>query len=199
MQRLYYLGFVLALGVLISICVMDVKQVRAQDISIDDAYRAVPKERVPFDMSISKMSAPEAQYVDHLFYVTDLALRERIVMLRYFEEHRSADYIDEYNAQIDELLSSFLLIKAPSAELKKVEDLVINAIKAQRQFFNARYQNGDDVSRQQLYGEYRQDQWVQKSHRGLIQAFQILKRTYNKEGQHNQQSFYNHLCALDFI
>ncbi len=199
MKYLSGIFFILMFVLSMSLHAVGAKDAIAQDISIDDAYRAVPKDRVPFDMSIANMSAAEARYVDHLFYVTDMALRERIVMLRYFEENISSEYIEKYNKAIDELLSSFLLIEAPSAQLQKVEKLVINAIKAQKEFFNERYENGDDVSRQKLYGEFRQDPMVQKSHRDLLQAFHLLKSTFRKEGKHNQQSFYNHLCALDFI
>ena len=40
---------------------------------------------------------------------------------------------------------------------------------------------------------------VQKSHRKLVRAHQLLVQAFPAEATHNKSAFFDHLCALDFI
>ncbi len=172
---------------------------QAADMTIDQAYKSIPHGRTQFDQSRATMSAVESKYIDHLFFATDLAMRERVVMLRYFEYKNTAQYIEQYNKEIGNLLASFDLTKAPTKNLAQVEKLVIEAIREQQAFFNKRHKNNDAIPKRAMYSTYRNYTLVQSSHRKLIQAYMLLKKAYPREGGHNKKAFFDHLCALDFI
>ena len=40
---------------------------------------------------------------------------------------------------------------------------------------------------------------VQKVHRDLLQAYNVLLAKFPKEPQVNRDAFYDYLCALDFL
>lgn len=173
--------------------------VHAAEMTIDEAYRALNHKRTQFNKAEARMSKAESEYLDHVFFVTDLAFRERMVMLRYFKAGRSSDYIETYNTQINDLLGSFELIKAPEKNLKKVEKLILDSIREQQAFFNQWHKAKGTPYYTSLAKNYTSHRLVQSSHMKLLQAYGLLKAQYNKEGAHNQQSFYDHLCVLDFI
>ncbi|MGH1402738.1 MAG: hypothetical protein ACRBDL_00690 [Alphaproteobacteria bacterium] len=172
---------------------------QASDITIDEAYRSIPHGRTQFDQSRATMSEEEKKYIDHLFFATDLAMRERVVMLRYFEEKKSASYIEQYNKEIGNILASFDLVRAPTKTLLQVEKLVLESVREQQAFFNKRYKNNDAIPKRAMYSTYKHYTLVQSSHKKLIQAYMLLKKTYPREQRHNQKAFFDHLCALDFI
>ncbi|MCP4488040.1 MAG: hypothetical protein GY820_12070 [Gammaproteobacteria bacterium] len=45
----------------------------------------------------------------------------------------------------------------------------------------------------------KQKQLVKSSSQHLIAAHSLLKQLYPQETKHNQQAFFDYLCALDFI
>lgn len=173
--------------------------VQAAEMTIDEAYKALNHKRTQFSTNNARMSAEESQYLDHVFFVTDLAFRERMVMLSYVQAGKSAYYIDTYNEQIENLLSSFEMIKAPNKALKQIEGLILAAIREQQAFFNEWHEAKGTSYYTSLSKNYTSHKLVQASHHKLLQAYGLLKRKYSSEASHNQQSFYDHLCVLDFI
>lgn len=145
------------------------------------------------------MSVAEKDYLDHLFFVTDMAFSERMTMLKYFEQDNDNAYIAKYNEGIENLLRSFDLITAPNEKLGHVENLVTDAIKEQRKFFNKWNKAGKKFNHKKRTQNFINDEHVRNAHRKLLKAYAILKNEYPQEGQHNQKAFYDHLCALDFI
>ena len=173
--------------------------IRAEDMTISQAYRALPHQRTQFNASHAKMSAQESKYLDHLFFVTDLAFRERMVMLRAFQGGQDHRYIEAYNKEIGNLLGSFEFIDPPNRALGQVEKLIIESVSEQREFFNIWYKARGTSQYKQLQKNVASHKYVQSSHQKLIQAYGVLKQNYPQEMPHNQQSFYDHLCALDFL
>lgn len=171
----------------------------AEDMTISQAYRALSHQRTQFNVSHAKMSAPETKYLEHLFFVTDLAFRERMVMLRAFHAGKDHRYIEIYNKEIGNLLGSFEFIDPPNRALEQVEKLVIESINEQRGFFNIWHKARGTPQYKNWQKNIASHKYVQSSHQKLIQAYGVLKQNYPKEMPHNQQSFYDHLCALDFL
>ncbi len=172
--------------------------VYADDLTVGGAYKALNHKQTTFDKKASLLADDEAKYLDHLFFVTDLAFRERMLMLRYAKAHETGRYIESYNKEIDNLLASFEFITPPSHILKQVQDLIIASIKEQKAFFNE-WHNASEAKARALIQTYASHQLVQASHMKLMQAYQLLKSAFGNEAAHNQQSFYDHLCVLDFI
>ncbi len=171
----------------------------AAGMTVEQAYKLQKHQQTTFDKSVSTLSEEDAKYLDHLFFVTDMAFRERMTMLAYFRAHKADKYIEKYNEQISALLGSFDMIKAPNKTLALVEDEVKNAIKEQRAFFYEWHATRDVKYYNALSKNPGANQRVQSAHRKLINAYGLLKKQYPREVAHNQQAFYDHLCALDFI
>ncbi len=174
-------------------------QAQAAEMSVAQAYKAQRHQQTTFNKDTAQMSAAESKYLDHLFFVTDMAFRERMVMLQYFYKKKDDQYIDQYNKQIGELLASFALVKAPGRSLPTVEKLVREAITEQQQFFNSWHKARGTEMYNSLSRGYTSHKLVQSSHKKLIQSYGVLMKAYPREAAHNKQAFYDHLCALDFI
>jgi len=171
----------------------------AADMSVEQAYKALNHKQTTFNKNRASMNETESKYLDHLFFVSDLAFRERMVMLKYFKSKKDDQYIDEYNKQVGDLLASFALIKAPNRNLQQIEILLKGAITEQKQFFNEWNKARGNSHYDQLQRNYSSHKLVQSSHNKLVQTYMMLKRSYPRESAHNQQSFYDHMCALDFL
>lgn len=171
----------------------------ASEMSVAQAYKLQHHKQTTFDKTRANISKQEAKYLDHLFFVTDLAFRERMVMLRYFQNKKDDVYIAQYNKEIEQLLTSFAFISAPNRKLQQVQDIVVLAIKDQQKFFNLWYMARGNAKYNALQSNYRSDRSVLSAHQKLIQAYGMLKQIYPKATSHNTQAFYDHLCALDFI
>ena len=55
------------------------------------------------------------------------------------------------------------------------------------------------VSSYQISDEFGYHEGLHRSHRRLLQAYSELLGLYEKEGEWNRRSFYDHLCALDLL
>jgi len=174
---------------------------RAQEneITVEEAYVAVNQQRIEFKKVYAEMSHEEARYLEHLFFVTDLALRERIIMMRYFAQKRDDDYIQKYNTEIESLLGSFELIDTPTPILEDVEGLVKEAVQEQKKFFEQWAQAKGTKLYSTLNHSHAFNSLVQSSHGKLLKAHYLLMQEYKKENAENKKAFYSHLKALDFI
>jgi hypothetical protein len=189
------------LNILVFVCVLIAfaPMGNAQDLSLDEAYMQVHnKQRKPYNPEQTQIEAKDAKYLDHYFYVADLAMRARVMTLRHFYGQARAMDVERYNAEIDEMVKTFDMIDTPS-NLRKAESLLIQAIRDQQDFFNEWRAAEGTPKFNQLKNNYRSHPKVASSHRLLIMAYSMLKQQYPRETAANQQSFYDHLCALDFI
>lgn len=170
----------------------------AQDMTIEEAYKAVPHARTPFDPGQSRIAADDAQYLGQLFAVTDLALRARIQALQYLYHNADTSVLKKYDAEIEDALSALSVAKTP-AHLSQVRDMIISGIHDQQNFFHEwaalEGKPGFDEIKQGIPSH----PLVQNAHQKLVSAYSMLKQLYPTESEHNQQAFFDHLCALDFI
>ena len=171
----------------------------AQEMSVKEAYQTLRHQQTTFKRSMASMSERESKYLEHLFFVTDMAFRERMVMLQYFGKRKDDQYIGKYNDQIGELMAGLALVQAPNSRLAQVTKLIKEAITEQKTFYNEWHNARGSAQYDALHKNYTSHRLVQSSHGKLIQAYNVLRQTYPREAQHNTQSFFDHLCALDFI
>lgn len=140
--------------------------------AVIQAYRAVPHRQTPYDPNNSNQSPIIARYFGLLFSSTDLALIERIEGLK--NNYRP----DLYRARITELEN----IEVPTGATES-HALILSAIKEHDRFFS---------------GGKKDSNLVRQSHQKLLKAYNIILKNY-PDNAHNQQAYFDHLCALDFI
>lgn len=170
----------------------------AQEMSIDDAYRAIPHKQTPYDLKQSRIKGADSKYLDHFFFASDMAMRARVMALRGFYGQSGSMSLERYNSEINDMVNSFSLIQTPR-HLKGVEDTLISAVRDQQVFFNEWAKTKGTRQYENLKRNYRSHPKVQSSHQKLIQAYYKLMAMYPREVQHNKTAFFDHLCALDFI
>jgi len=174
-------------------------KVYADEMSIEQAYRTMGKQRMKLDIRGSLINDNEIKYLDHMFFVIELAMRERVVMLKYITAGKSDKYIDKYNTEIDNLLISFDLIQAPTKGLKEAETMIIEIIEEQKKFFNDWHREQGTSYYLSLSDTYTSHRLVQSNHKKLLILHHLLLRLNSSDSSYNLKVLYNHLCALDFI
>ncbi len=160
----------------------------AMSMSVADAYRAIPHQQTTFAPDTASMPSDERRFVESLFKLTDIAVAERVQSLHYFQTRgQQGSAPRNYST----LVARLDALNAPGS-LTQVKTLVTSAITEQKQYFSTL-----DPKTKLKFNAH--DPLVQSSHRKLIAAYQLLMSEYPSEDAHNKKSFFDHLCALDFI
>ena len=158
-------------------------------LSVSDAYQAIPHARTPFDAALAQMTDAEREYLNQLFWITDLGVTQRVQTQMWLQSAgRSGAHHDNYPI----LLAQLDMLDVPDS-LRDVHQLITAAITLQQRYLEQWDRAGVgahfDAS----------DALVRQSHGKLIKAYQVLMGRFDTEQAHNQRAFYDHLCALDFI
>lgn len=167
----------------------------AKAMSIEDAYKAIPKRQITYDPYISTLDETKSQYLNAFFSAIDRAVALRVELLQFMYHDHSYDieyYRQAYLTAIDDILS----LPTPYDHYE-TQSLVVDALREQWQFFEQwHYAEGH---MRDAYKQYGTHPYVKSSSKKLIRAYNIFMGLYPGEADINRQSFYNHLCALDFI
>ncbi|MFQ5960640.1 MAG: hypothetical protein ACE5MG_04530 [Candidatus Methylomirabilales bacterium] len=158
------------------------------EMSVEEAYRAIPHRRTVFDLDAAKMSREEQAYLQELFSIVDLAIVERVEMLMWlWSRGERGELAQDY----DDILSQLSDLTIPP-QLQNVHQLVVEAIEEQRAALQEWQGTGvpANLPRHPL---------VTSSSRKLRRAYGELLRLFPREGRHNKAAFFDYLCALDFI
>ncbi len=125
-----------------------------------------------------------------LFDVVETAILERVEMLVWLKSYgkRGKDST-HYHTILQELRDM-----NPPKKLVKMHQLVVSAIEDQQAFL-AIWKSKGFGSKVNLSRHPK----VRSASRKLQGAYKILINIYPNEDQHNKQSFFDYLCALDFI
>jgi len=191
---LYYLGFIGTPSAAID--VEEIRHLEAlpldpifQSMSVAEAYRAIPHNQVTYRSSKSALKRAEAEYLEQAFSLVDLAVVERIVLLRNIQSKTPKPIrLENY----DQILKRLMTISVPSG-LKYFHHQVVAAIMEEKHYYQGL---GEQPSISAV------NQWhplIRRPHRRLIATYQFLVSQYPQESRSNQQAFFEHLCALDFI
>jgi len=184
---------------LLVLCVLIVSAVpaRAQDMSVEQAYALIYEDRIPFDGKQSTLDEKDTKYLEHLFFVTDMAMRLRVIMLNNFRKGNISG-LKYYEGEIASLISSFEMVETPEL-MKPVQKDVIEAINDQKMFFKSWAKLSGTPEFVTIMKTMTNEPLVFSSHQKLIRAYKGLIDAYPGESGYNQKAFYSHLCALDFI
>lgn len=171
-----------------------------KEYSVEEAYAFFGHERVAYNPSASPIPENEKRYLEHLFYVADMATQARVNMMQYYfagtQAHKKQ--LPNYLKIMEEIKESFTFARAPTKDLREVEELFLLALAEQRDFFIywSKAQGPNFIS---LRKKFKNHELVQSSHIKLQRIYTQLMLIYPDETPHNQKAFYSHLCALDFI
>ena len=153
-----------------------------QPMSVDAAYKAIPHNKTRFDPATAGMNADEKAFLDTFFGLSDFAVAERV------ETQTAISTKMPVTPNYDAILARLKSLTVPD-KLKTAHELVTQAVEEQRQYLDLLQAGGAFNPNAPL---------VESSHEKLVAAYSELMRLYPSENQHNQQAFYDHLCALDF-
>lgn len=175
-----------------------------KEYTVEESYEFFSRQRTPFDPKKSKLSPAESKYLDHFFFVTDLAFKARVNMMQYFFTGKTAHkkHLPEYIKKIDDLIQSFGLIETPSEnmkseDMKNVEELLVQALEEQKDFFKE-WSTLKGAAFIRMRDNYEEHLLVQSSHMKLQRVYTQLMLIYPDEDPYNHKAFFNHLAALDF-
>ncbi|HYD17586.1 MAG TPA: hypothetical protein VEF76_03810 [Patescibacteria group bacterium] len=152
-------------------------------MSLAEAYRATNVAQHSFDPALATMPDAEKRYLSALLAETDKAVIERMQSQAALQAH--APVINNYG-----FISMRIGALDPPMKLYRVHQLVRDAVLMEQQYFDL-LRNGARFDPQ--------SDMVQSIHRNLLTAYSDLLRLYPNEPPAIRQSFYAHLCALDFI
>ena len=163
-------------------------------MTVDQAYAQLKHRRTVFDASRTGASKVQVESLQRIFAYAELGT---ILKVRAYNAHYHGDKA-AYAAVLRDYDALIAITKgqAPPADVKQVHDLVAGAIAEQRAVLaSSAAKPKEALSRASLARAPE----VQKVHRDLIQAYNVLIAKFPKEPQVNRDAFYDYLCALDFL
>ena len=168
-------------------------------LSVDEAYKAIPHQQTTFNRSLSNAPAREKIFLSKIFSVTDQAMAARVDQLTalFYFKGQGDTKISSYNTKIGRLIGQINSL-SPPASLAKYHKLILGSIQEQKQFFNE-WAQASTAQKEMFRKTYAKHPMVQSSHHKLLAAYNELMRLFPRENKRNQQAFFDHLCALDFL
>jgi len=165
----------------------------AHALDVAEAYAAIPHRRTPYDVSLSPSAAAQKASLARLFAHTDKGV---VLRVEGMNAHKARDaagvkrVVDQYGVLIADLE------KEPVApEVAPARSLIVEALKLQRRHLQSQPAGGLVFVRRDIV----RIPDVQDSSQKLQQAYGVLMKTFPAEAQRNRTSFFDHLCALDFL
>lgn len=150
---------------------------KAEENAIAYAYKAIPHRRTIYERAESPLDKNVSRYLEAVFSLTDRALVLRMNLLG------GSDSVNAYQP----ILADLQKIKVPK-EAREVHELIILAVMEQQKVFIS--QEAGDMQHKKAF--------TNSSHGKLGKSYSMLMKTF-PESQHNQQAFFDYLCALDFM
>ena len=165
------------------------------DLSVEQAYAAIPHRRTPMNFAVSNMPNPDKRYLEVAFHLIDQAIRLRVTAYQKFSrgEVRDSQSISDMDQLVDYLQNT----GAP-ASLSSYQAHLLQAFSDQRAFFEEWHRQGQQFQygSPQTIGTHPK---VQSASTALREAYGVLMETYPREGNNNKEAFFDYHCALDFL
>lgn len=190
LNRLKYLCCVIALCF---VCNLHAPQAYA--MTVEQAYRAIPHTRTQFDPMRSNLDRETKIYLMNLFELTDIAVVMRVELESALMYDKTID-IRKYMRIYESILGEMEKLETPE-RLKRVPVYILEALRDQITFLQEWYSADENI--RDSYTKYQQNELVRAANRSLVLAYKELLSRLPHESRYNKQSFFNHLCALDFI
>jgi hypothetical protein len=167
----------------------------ASELTVEEAYQAIPHKRTVFDAQASTLSTLHANALKQLFDLADRGIVLRVQGLRALQSANSSgdsSVLLGYRT----LASSVTSLRVP-AEIESAQNLVLQSLQLHQQYFETQFRAKQSGGKPDI--ALRQNSDVTQASRKLIAAYGSLSRTFPNETALNRQAFYDYLCALDFL
>ncbi len=175
-----------------AVLALDVAQVPTA-AEVANAYTAIPHPRTQFDASSSTAAAAQKANLARLFAYTD---RGVVLRVQGMQAHGAKDAAGVKRAVAGyEGLIADLRKEQFSAEVAPAQVLVVEALQLPQRHLQSRPEGGLVFVGRQISTVPD----VKEASGKLSRAYRILMSTFPGEPERNKTSFYNHLCALDFL
>jgi hypothetical protein len=152
-------------------------------LSVEEAYRAIPHRRTPFDFDTAAMPDEERAFLLRFFSLTDRATAERV---RAFAALERGGVRDDYPLAMSRIVARLESMPVPD-RLREAHGLVVEAIRDQMSYFES-----------PGTGKLTAHPKVRSSSAKLRRAYSLILECYGSKAP-NRNAFFDHLCALDFI
>lgn len=153
-------------------------QLPKQRMAVQAAYDAIPHKRTSYAADQSTAVKEESAYLAQLFLWVDAGVVQRVQTMKDRPTEEAT-----ISAEYDVLLSGLDGLVVPP-RLQSIHTLIHDAIALHKKVLVT--PGGDNSA-------------VGESSDKLKRAYMLLMQAYPAESPHNRDSFYQHLCALDFI
>lgn len=162
-------------------------------LTVEEAYVAIPHKRTVFDGSASILSKTQVESLKQLFALSDhgVVLRvEGIRALRAAQAQSLKKTLGDYST----LVSALSSLNVPP-EIRPAQELVLQAVVMHQHFFESKLRDSATLSKRDV--AYTAD--IQQASQKLHQAYDLLMKAFPAEPAVNKTSFFDYLCALDFL
>lgn len=163
------------------------------NLSIDQAYAAIPHHRTIWQESDSTATPEQKAYLHVIFPLLDEAIALRVAARQAYSRGDFDSF--DLDAQYDRLIT-FVRSTRPPDSLQFFHERVATAISSDHLFFRDWNSNRSDFP----YAQHVQTHpAVQTASRSAHYAYDALLRQFPHEPPANRQAFYDYFCALDFL
>lgn len=169
-------------------------------LTVEEAYNAIPHTRAPYDPGRSTRETVESQFLSELLALSDRALVQRITAMRAMSAGKPGA-LATYESEVDNIVRDIEALSEP-ASAKGLGSILVQAIRGQQEFFRSwarASENGQAFAVPRGAATSGVDSTIRASSGRLHQLYGELMRRYANESPENKNSFFQHLCALDFI
>ena len=186
---------------LLFICLCLLMQTMAAAMTVEEAYKAIPHRFTAFDEKSVSMTSQESRFLAEFFGLVNLAIVERVQTLAWFHSKgKQGSPFSSYRKNVEKIIGQLGQLNLPK-NCVSVRQRVIEAVQDQKAYF----QEWDTAQAERAAFKYAlgsagpRHALVNRSSQKLHQAYGELMQLFPKEKAQNQQAFFDHLCALDFV
>ena len=162
-------------------------------MSPEEAYAAIPHARTTFDAGASKLSRTQAESLQRLFVLSDEGVVLRVEGMR-AQRSRNAAELKRVLLAYDALIGR-LQAQQFAAEVAPARDLVVKALLDQKRFIASKPEGGMQFAAKELATTRE----VTQASGNLHRAYELLMKAFPGEVARNKSSFFDYLCALDYL
>ncbi len=173
----------------------------ASALTVEEAYKAIPHRYTPFEVESASMTSHESRFLVEFFGLVNLAIIERVQTLAWFQSRgKQGSPFSNYRKNVEKIIGQLGQLNVPK-NCVSVRQRVMEAIQDQKAYFQEwdTAQAGRAPFKYPLGSLGARHALVTSSSQKLHQAYGELMQLFPKERAKNQQAFFDHLCALDFI
>jgi len=166
----------------------------AFSMSVEEAYKAIPHHQTTFMANQSVLKPEESQFLEKFFSVVDRAVVMRVGQYaNVFYKKTRAPTNDGYHDIFKQLKSM-----SSNKKYSKVVSLVYDAITFQKKYLDL-WEHANTTNSDFKGLPKHRHSLVTTSSNQLKKAYNLLMQLHPNESKNNKKSFFDHLCALDFL